>query len=57
MKEEGKEGGKNEGGREDVRDGGRERKGGMGGRSSSELNTHTHTQMKTSKILTFKALT
>lgn len=55
MKEEGKEGGKNEGGREDVRDGGRDGKGGMGGRSSSELNTHT--QMKTSKILTFKALT
>lgn len=27
---------------EDVRDGGRDGKGGMGGRSSSELNTHTH---------------
>ena len=55
MKEEGKVGGKNEGGREEVRDGGRERKGGVEGRSSSESNTNT--QMKTSKSLTFKALT
>lgn len=36
--------------REEVRDGGRERKGGIEGRSSSKLNTHTHTNENLKKF-------